>query len=175
MIIFAGILSFLCLFLFDQFWHFLDFKMQQKAGKKILVVSNNLLDNSEIIQTIRQNFSFPTECVQYQDIDSILRENYAITVAMGTFERQELQQLFDKVRFHTTRFFHISEGYFLEDVVYVPEKLDSIIAMEYKHSKLDGRSLIIKRLYDFLGSIVGIIIGAIPMLLIALAIKIDSP
>ncbi len=174
-IISAGILSFVLLFLFDQLRHFIDFKIQQKAGKKILIVSNNLLDNSEIIHTIKQNFSFPTEFIQYQDIESIELEKYAITVAMGTFERHDLQDLFDKVRFHPTRFFHISEGYFLEDVVYIPEKLDSIIAMEYKHSKLDGRALVIKRLCDIIGSIFGIIIGAIPMIIIAIAIKIDSP
>ncbi len=174
-IISAGIISFILLFFFDQLRNFIDFKLQQKAGKKILIISNNLIDNVEILQTIKQNFSFPTEFAQYQDIDSIQLTNYAITVAIGTFERNDLQALFEKVRFNPTRFFHISEGYFLEDVVYIPEKLDSIIAMEYKHSKLDGRSLVIKRLCDIFGSIFGIIIGLIPMLIIAILIKIDSP
>jgi lipopolysaccharide/colanic/teichoic acid biosynthesis glycosyltransferase len=83
--------------------------------------------------------------------------------------------MFEKIRFYETRFFHISEGYFLEDVVYKPEKIDNIIAMEYKHSQLDGRSLVLKRMFDLVGSVVGIIIGLPFMLIIALLIKLDSP
>jgi lipopolysaccharide/colanic/teichoic acid biosynthesis glycosyltransferase len=63
----------------------------------------------------------------------------------------------------------------LEDVVYKPEKIDNIIAMEYKHSKLDGRSIVLKRLFDLIGSMVGIIIGLPIMLVIAVLIKLDSP
>ena len=78
------------------------------------------------------------------------------------------------IRFGDTRFFHISEGYFLEDVVYVPEKIDSIIAMEYKHSTLNGRSIIVKRIFDIIGSIAGIIVFTPLMLVLAVLIKIDS-
>jgi lipopolysaccharide/colanic/teichoic acid biosynthesis glycosyltransferase len=98
-----------------------------------------------------------------------------MTVALGNFEKENLQMIFEKTRFYETRFFHISEEYFLEDVVYKPEKIDTIVAMEYKHSKLDGRSLILKRIFDLVGSIVGICIGLPFMLIIALMIKIDSP
>lgn len=174
-IVSAGILSFIFLFLFDQIWHYIDFQIQKKAGKKILIISNNLFDNGEIINTIKQNFSFPTEFIQHKDIDSVNLENYAITVAMWTFEKDHLQLMFEKIRFYNTRFFHISEWYFLEDVVYTPEKLDNIIAMEYKHSKLDGRSLITKRIFDIIASIIWIIISFIPMIIIAIIIKIDSP
>lgn len=76
---------------------------------------------------------------------------------------------------NSTRFFHISEGYFLEDVVYTPELIQNIIALEYKHSTLDGRSLILKRAFDLLGASIAIVLLSPVMLVIALLIKLDSP
>lgn len=74
---------------------------------------------------------------------------YFIVVAVGSFEKEVLQNIFEKVRFSdNTRFYHISEGFFLEDVVYMPENIDNIIALEYKHSKLDGRAIVVKKLVD---------------------------
>ena len=64
-------------------------------------------------------------------------KDYKIIIAIGNFERKFLQNLFDTIRLSDTRFFHVSEGYFLEDVVYTPENIDQIIALEYKHSKID--------------------------------------
>ena len=169
------ILSYLFLFLFDQIRYAIERKLQKKAGKKILIISNNMLNSGEVIDKINQNFSFPTEFVERKDIESINLSQYSITVALGNFEKEGLQMIFEKIRFYETRFFHISEGYFLEDVVYKPEKIDNIIAMEYKHSKLDGRSAVLKREFDIVGSVFGIIIGLPFMLIIALMIKIDSP
>jgi hypothetical protein len=128
-----------------------------------------------MIDTIKQNFSFPTEFIQRKDMDAVDLSQYSIMVALGMFEKEGLQLMFEKIRFYDTRFFHISEGYFLEDVVYKPEKIDTIVAMEYKHSKLDGWSLVLKRIFDLVGCIIGIIIGLPFMMVIALMIKLDSP
>lgn len=95
-------------------------------------------------------------------------------MVVGNFKKDQLQEIFEKTRFHDTRFFHISEGFFLEDVVYKPEIIQNIVALEYKHSKLDGRSLVVKRLFDLIGSFFGIILLAPIFLVIAIAIKLDS-
>jgi hypothetical protein len=174
-IISTVLLSYLCLFLFDQIWYAIDWKLQKRAGKKILIVSNNTIDSGEVIEKINQNFSFPTEFVEWQDLETVNFSHYSLTVALGNFDKEGLQVMFEKIRFYDTRFFHISEGYFLEDVVYKPEKIDNIIAMEYKHSQLDGRSLVLKRCVDLVGSLVGSIIALPFMLIIALLIKLDSP
>jgi hypothetical protein len=174
-IISTALLAYVFLFLFDQMRYAIEWKLQKKMGKKILIVSNNMLDSGEVIDKINQNFSFPTEFVEWKDIEGVDFSQYLMTVALGNFEKGGLQIIFEKIRFYDTRFFHISEGYFLEDVVYTPEKIDNIIAMEYKHSKLDGRSLVLKRLFDLVGSLIGIVIGLPFMLIIAVLIKIDSP
>jgi lipopolysaccharide/colanic/teichoic acid biosynthesis glycosyltransferase len=174
-IVTTALLTYIVLFFFDQLRYIMDFKLQKKAGKKILIVSNNTINSGGVIDTIKQNFSFPTEFTEWKDIESVDLQHYSITVALGNFEKEGLQLMFEKIRFYDTKFFHISEGYFLEDVVYKPEKIGSLIAMEYKHSKLDGWSLVLKRIFDLIGSLIGSIVGLPLMLVIALLIRIDSP
>lgn len=62
----------------------------------------------------------------------------------------------------------------MEDVVYTPENIDNIIALEYKHSKLDGRAIVLKKLIDIMVALMGIVITSPIMLLVAIAIKIES-
>ena len=91
------------------------------------------------------------------------------------FQKEILQAIFEKTRMNETRFFHISEWFFLEDVVYTPEILNNIIALEYKHSKLDGRSLILKRVFDLVVASIAIIVFSPVFLIIWILIKLDSP
>jgi lipopolysaccharide/colanic/teichoic acid biosynthesis glycosyltransferase len=59
--------------------------------------------------------------------------------------------------------------------VYTPENIDNIVALEYKHSMLDGWSAVFKRAFDMFFSFVAILIFSPIMLLIALLIRLDSP
>lgn len=59
-------------------------------------------------------------------------------------------------------------------MVYSPENIDNIIALEYKHSKLDGRSIVIKKMVDLFVSLIAIIVLLPLMILIAIAITIES-
>lgn len=58
--------------------------------------------------------------------------------------------------------------------MYSPENIDNIIALEYKHSKLDGRSIVIKKMVDLLAALLLLILVSPLMLLVAIAIKIES-
>ena len=62
----------------------------------------------------------------------------------------------------------------MEDVVYRPETISNLVAMEYKYSTLDWRNIIWKRLCDIIISICAIIILSPLMLIISILIKIDS-
>ncbi|MCF7834653.1 sugar transferase [Candidatus Gracilibacteria bacterium] len=126
------------------------------------------------IEKIKKGFSFQTEFVSINETQDINLTNYFIVVAAGTFENTKLQEIFEKVRFASTRFYHIGEGFFLEDVVYTPENIDNIIALEYKHSKLDGRSIILKRVFDIVSSIILIILTSWIMIILSILIKIES-
>ena len=173
-ILVSALVAYILLFLFDQLWYFVDFRLQKKNGKKVLVISDNLNNSSALLDKLKWNFSFPTEAILSEDIDSIDMKDYSVAVAVWNLKQEVLQKIFEKIRFYDTRFFHVSEWFFLEDVVYKPEKIWSIIAMEYTHSQLDWWSLVWKRIFDIVASLVALIIFAIPMIIIAIIIKIDS-
>ena len=173
-LIFTGILTYLVLFFFDQAWRAIEYQQQKKSGRKILIISSETIDTYEVLKTIKANFSLKTEFITPDEAEEIDFAQYEMCVVVGTFNKDQLQAIFEKTRFHDTRFFHISEGFFLEDVVYKPEIIQNIVALEYKHSKLDGRSLVVKRVFDLVGSFFGIIFLSPLLLMIAIAIKLDS-
>ena len=132
------------------------------------------MDSYLAIEKIKKWFSFPSEFAKIDEIGDIDLGKYFIVVAAGTFEKTKLQEIFEKIRFINTRFYHIGEWFFLEDVVYMPENIDNIIALEYKHSRLDWRSIILKRIMDVFASIILIIITSPIMLIISILIRIES-
>jgi len=173
-ILISAIIAYVVLFLFDQVWYRLDFKLQKKNWSKVLIISDNLNKSSELLDKLKWNFSLPTEAIVSDDVDGVDLSEYSIAVVVGNVKQEILQKIFEKIRFYDTRFFHVSEGFFLEDVVYKPEKIWSIVAMEYTHSQLNWWSLIWKRIFDLVAATIALIIFAIPMIIIAIIIKIDS-
>ena len=173
-ILFSAIIAYVVLFLFDQIWYRLDFKLQKKNWNKVLIISDNLDKSSELLDKLKWNFAFPTESIVSDDVDNVDLSEYSIAVVVGNVKQEILQKIFEKIRFYDTRFFHVSEWFFLEDVVYKPEKIWSIVAMEYTHSQLDGWSLVWKRIFDLIVATIALIIFAIPMIIIAIVIRIDS-
>ncbi len=174
-VVIGAFVSFIVIFLFDQIWNYLEAKRHREGNNKILIVGNDTMESYKAIEKIKNWFSFKTEFVTTKELQDIDVTKYFIVVAVGGFEKTLLQELFEKIRFsETTRFYHISEWFFLEDVVYAPENIDNIIALEYKHSKLDGRSIVLKKIVDLWGAILGIILTSPIMIIIAIAIKLDS-
>jgi len=173
-ILFSAIFAYIVLFFLDQIWYRVDFKLQKNWWKKVLIISDNLNKSSELLNKLKWNFSFPTEAIACNDIDLVNMWEYSVTVVVWNIKQDILQKIFEKIRFYDTRFFHVSEWFFLEDVVYKPEKIWSIIAMEYTHSKLDWWSLIRKRIFDVVVSFIALVLLAVPMIIIAIVIKIDS-
>lgn len=167
--------SFLVLFLVDQVRNYLEARRHREWDNKILIVGSNTLESYKAIEKIKNWFSFKTEFATHKDIKDVDITKYFIVVAVGSFEKEILQDLFERVRFSdNTRFYHISEWFFLEDVVYSPENIDNIIALEYKHSKLDWRAIILKKLMDLVSASLLIIVTLPLMIIISIIIKIDS-
>ena len=173
-IVLTSFLSFFCLFFFDQIRIFFEAKKHRNSDFKILIVSNDITNSYEAVKKIKKGFSFKSELIELKDLKNINLEKYIMVIAVWNFEKAILQKLFEKIRLSDTRFFHISEGYFLEDVVYTPEKIDNIIALEYKHSKLDWRSLVLKRIFDISTWSLLTLIFTPVMWIIAILIKLNS-
>ena len=165
---------FFALFFFDQIWNYIESKLFQKDKPKILIIWSDVLGNQKAIENIKEWFPNDTEFVRFKDLKDLKLSDYFMIVAVWNFDKESLQNIFEKIRLTQTRFYHISEWYFLEDVVYSPEAINNIIALEYKNSTLDGWSLIWKRLFDLLASSILIVLSFPIMLIIAIIIKIDS-
>lgn len=67
-LIFAGILTYILIFFFDQGWRALEYQQQKKSGKKILIISDETMGTYEVLTTIKNNFSLPTEFVTSQEV-----------------------------------------------------------------------------------------------------------
>lgn len=173
-VISAGFVFF-WLFFFDQIRNYGESRIHKRSDRKIIIIWSDTLESYKAIEHIKNGFSFKTEFIRVKDIQDVSLENYFMVVAVGSFKKELLQQIFEKTRFSYTRFYHISEWFFLEDVVYSPEAINNIVALEYKNSTLDGWSLIWKKLFDIIASSVLIILSSPIMIAIAIAIKINSP
>ncbi len=174
-IVVGAFVWFFALFFFDQIRNYIEARKHRESGNKILIVWSDTLESYKAIEKIKNGFSFQTEYVSINELWDTNFNNYFIVVAVGSFPKKDLQSMFERIRFSHTRFYHISEWFFLEDVVYAPENIDNIIALEYKHSTLDGRSIVLKRVFDFVWSFILIILSSPLLLLLAILIKIDSP
>lgn len=173
-ILLAVLISFFAIFFFDQIRNRIESIKHKNGKEKILIIWDDSNRSYEALNTIKEWFSFKTEFIQSTDLKDIDITGYFIIVAVWIFTKGLLQDIFEKIRFSSTRFYHISEWYFLEDVVYKPENISNLIAMEYKHSKLDWRSIVFKRLLDIIISIIGIIILSPIMIILAIIIKLES-
>ncbi len=173
-IIVWAIATFGIILLFDQIRNRLEARDNRNWNNKVLIIWDNSTDSYEIIEKIQNNLTFKAEFVQYNDLWDIKLTNYLMIIAAWIFKKEDLQNMLEQLRFSNTRFYHIAEWYFLEDVVYRPETISNLVAMEYKYSTLDGRNIIWKRLCDIIISICAIIILSPLMLIISILIKIDS-
>jgi hypothetical protein len=110
-IIIGSLVSFFILFFFDQARNYLEAKKHREGESKILIIGSDTLESYKAIEKIKNGFSFKTEFVGLVDLGKmdIDMKNYLMVVAVGSFEKKALQNIFEKIRFSDTRFYHISE------------------------------------------------------------------
>ncbi len=171
----SGTLSLVLCVLFDSIWYYLEKRWYKKNTKQDLIISTNITNHHNIITQITEYSHANITVIEPQDI--IYDENlqhYASIYIIGDVGKQVLQDVFDQIRFASTRFFHFSEGQFVQDVVYKPEYIANTIALEYTHSTLDGWSLVFKRVFDIVVSIIALIVLSPVFVITAIAIKRES-
>ena len=92
-ILISAIMAYVILFFFDQIWYHLDFKLQKKSWNKVLIISDNLNKSSELLDKLKWNFSFPTEAIVSEDVDSVDLSEYSIAVVVGNVKQEVLQNI----------------------------------------------------------------------------------
>jgi len=173
-IIIGAFFAFFLLFFFDQVWNFLEAKILKPNKNKIMIIGSDTLRSYNAIQEVKNGFPSRTEFLRVNELEWVDMTQYESIVVVWNFEKEILQNIFEKIRFSYTRFYHISEWFFMEDVVYTPEAINNIIALEYKNSTLDGWSMIWKRVFDIVASLIGIIVFSPVLLIVAIWVKLDS-
>lgn len=174
-LILSAFLRLISAIIFDTLWYYLEQKYYDRNMREQLIISTNITAHQEIIAQITENEHANTTVISPENIkyDEDL-QHYASIFIIGDIGKQILQDIFDHIRFASTRFFHFSEGQFVQDVVYSPCYIANSIAIEYTHSTLDGWSLIFKRLFDIVVGSIALILLSPVFLIVAIAITLDS-
>jgi exopolysaccharide biosynthesis polyprenyl glycosylphosphotransferase len=159
---------------FDRWRNHIEKRFLRRSPKKILLISDNREKAEEIIEKL-QYHDRDAEIITIKNRDKHNHNSYHTILAIGIIQPRILQNIMDTIRLSKSRFLHLAEWYFLEDIVYTTETLWPIVALEYKDSTLDGRSRVFKRIFDIGFSLFVIIISSPIMLLVALVIKLTSP
>lgn len=173
-ILFSAAITFVVLRIIDHLLQLREYTSIHKDGQKILLIAPSVEAAYPVLEKISSHIPHRYDICTIQEVWSHKLETYAMLFLIGNYPSDEIQEIFEKIRLSTTRFFHINEGFFLEDVVYESENIWSLIGREYKHSQLDGWAIVGKRIFDIVWSVVWIIILSPILLITAIAVKIDS-
>ncbi len=149
-----SIFSFFMISFFDFFYNYINSYFEKKSPYRVLFIYSNeklfhkiikLFDSYKIYIICGENIS---------DLKDNLRElkNYDIIVSIWNIHNELLQDIVDKIRLYGKTFYNISETYFLEDLIYIPETFGPILAFEHKPSPLDGWDKVFKRWFDIIFS-----------------------
>ena len=107
-ILWWAVVSFFAIFFFDQIRNKLESRKHKNGKNKILIIGDNSTKSFEAVQKIKDWFSFKSEFIQIEDLPDINLSNYFIIVAVWIFKQDQIQNIFEEVRFSSTRFDHIA-------------------------------------------------------------------
>jgi len=151
---------------------------------KIIVIGNSRLGN-ELIDVIKgmpklgyeivKQFSEYNERVEKSILELHQRRKIdEIVQASPSMGKTETLQLLDFVNYNHITFRYLADLLGTLSTNLEVQMLRGIPLVELKRTKLDGWGSIYKRIFDIIGSILGIIVFSPIMLIAAIAIKIDS-
>ncbi len=152
--------------IFDWFWSSIQFWQEIRAPYRVQLLWKEWQEMTNIKKSLSLYPIYQTDVSQ--------NEVYDITVAVGEYSREELQSIADLCRIEWRKFYHLNEHQSLEDLIATPSRIGPLLALEYSPSPLDGRWRVIKRMFDIVVSICGILILSPVMLIVAVLIKLDS-
>lgn len=145
----------------------------QQFSHSVLILSHDQNQSDDIIDqlSLPSYYDIHKKKFSWQFSSEIKQD---IVILVWSYTQDELQYFIDLIRLQSKELYHIWDNHFLEDVIYTPSKIWWIQALRYTSSQIEWRASLIKRWYDIIGSLTGIIITSPIMLLTAMAIKLDS-
>jgi len=161
---------------FDILWNNINRYLEKKHPYKILVIYKNKEHYHQFVEDMSGYAIYELIAVQQNEYDETRGwGGIDIAMAIGSYNTNTLQLIADHARSHGKTFYHIPESYFLEDLIAQPERIGPVVGRAYSSSPLDGRMRVVKRTCDFFCSFFSLIILSPIFILVAIAIKLDSP
>lgn len=170
-------LAVLMMTIFDSIFNGINSAFERKSPYKILF----LYEDASYYQSIIEYFKhYRIYEIKWEEIDSksdisFLLKDYDIVTIIWSIDIDQMQYLADICTIAGKKLYHISENFFLEDLIYNPDRLWPILAFEYKPSPLDGWNRVFKRAFDIVSSLILLILLSPLFLLIALIQKLHTP
>ncbi len=87
---------------------------------------------------------------------------------------EQLQLIVDILRNKWVKIYHLSSHSLVEDIVFSPSTLWPLIVTQYKPSPLDGRWVVVKRVFDIISSLIFLLLFGWVYILIALYILVKD-
>ena len=173
-IIRVAIFSLILLALFDFLRNKWDRRLERRQHETILFVYKNKQEYEQLTSQMKRYKQYECHGCSFNELNKTDINDYHTIIMVGSYTKNTLQQAFERIRLASKRFFHIAEWFFLEDIIYKPQRIGWVIAFEYLPSALDGRAVVLKRLFDVIVAVIAIIILSPLLLIVAIAIRIDS-
>lgn len=151
-IIWSAVFCFVFLSVFDSRYTVVKKFFEKRNRFKVLLCYKNIDDVDLVLEKISLDHSYSYETWGFDETQGLSTKDFDVFVVVGTFTQHQLQILFDQVRLMDKSFYHISESFFLDDVVYQNISFAGLMAMEYKASTLDWWAIVLKRISDILVS-----------------------
>lgn len=175
-IIFWWVYVFILFTIFDSLYNIINWYFEKKTPYKVII----LYKNKVLFDKLQKNLWFyeiysiegKDSSQLWNDLNILL--DFDIIVNLWIDDIWLVQEIFDYARLKWKKFFNISQSYFLEDLIYVPERFWSILVFEYKSSPLDWRYRVVKRVFDIIFSIFWIIILSPFFFIVSILIYFDS-
>jgi hypothetical protein len=158
----------------DTFWNRINAGCERRDPYRVLLCSAS---GSGALMQVRQSFGhYDIYQIDDHDISQELPDLlwYDVLIVVGGVDKKLLQGYADAARIADASFYHVGDPMYLEDLISLPQRIGPIMALEYKPSPLDGRWRVVKRVFDMVVSFFALVLLSPLLLLVALAIKLDS-
>ncbi len=153
-------------------------RVRQKLGfkDKILIINfsekllksvKNALEGYEKIEIIDGKDFFEKE--SSLNVDPSLK-----VLILWDPDLEKLQSIIDILRNKWVKIYHLSNHSLVEDIVFTPSTLGPLVVTQYKPSPLDGRWVVVKRIFDVIASLLFLILFGWLYMLISLYILIKD-
>lgn len=164
----SWIFSFFVILLIDIVINSINSYFEKKRPYKILILYRKNEDFNKIKSYFENYDIYQVEWRKILDFKDLVSKNkinlislpfdeYDVIITVWKWDRDDLQILSDWIRLKDKKLYYIDEWIFLEDLIYFPSRLWPILAFEYKHSPLEWRWRVIKRVFDIIFSLIFIL------------------